>query len=318
MKHRVICGMLLLAFPILLQAQSEIRYYDYNWKPCAPAAARFVSEIIRTDSGFLHRDYFVHEKSLQMTGLYADAEGKTRNGQFYYFHANQNLESTGAYRGGKKQGPWLSYHSNGMMQDSSHYDNGRIVGISMSWWPNGIPSDSLHVNEDGTSVRVSWHEDGAPSAAGRYDVNQERTGKWQFFHPNGSPSSIEVYVNGKLTEQQLFDEKGIPEKPGSIRDRDAEFPGGMAAWQKYLYKKIYFPDGFKFTNTDQAIVVVSFSIDPEGNVGDVFVSTPFYPQFDRIAKKAIEDAPKWKPAISHNRKVKVWRRQPVTFQQPEE
>ena len=316
MKHLLCCCASLMSICASL-AQSELKYYDYNWSPCPANQARFLSEITKTDSGYYHRDYFIHEKSLQMAGLYMDGQGKIRHGHFYYFHSNKNIESFGRYHEGKKQGLWLSYHANGMMHDSTFYENGEPVGISMSWWPDGAIMDSTHYNPDGTAVHVSWFENGLPSSAGRYVMQKIRTGTWQFFHMNGKLAARKTYVNGKQTETQLFDENGNMMATDIDQDRDPEFPGGAQGWAKYLRKRVYFPDGFQITNADEAVVVVSFAVDADGKIGDAYVSTPFYPQFDRIALKAIQESPNWKPAIRDNRRIKTWYRQAITFAQPE-
>ena len=54
-----------------------------------------------------------------------------------------------------------------------------------------------------------------------------------------------------------------------------------------------------------------------GKVIDAEVSLPFHPEFDKIALSIIKDSPAWTPATAHNRKVKAYRRQPITFAQPE-
>jgi len=62
--------------------------------------------------------------------------------------------------------------------------------------------------------------------------------------------------------------------------------------------------------------VVSFVINEEGQVEEAFASSPFHPAFDKIALDIIRASPKWNPAMdAHNRKVKAYRRQPVTFVQ---
>lgn len=64
-----------------------------------------------------------------------------------------------------------------------------------------------------------------------------------------------------------------------------------------------------------AIVVVDAAIDEEGNVTDILLTAPLHPDFDKIALTVMRKAPKWIPAINHNRKVKFYFRQPVVFQQ---
>ena len=67
-----------------------------------------------------------------------------------------------------------------------------------------------------------------------------------------------------------------------------------------------------------AVVVAAFIINEDGKIEDVDVVTPFHPMMDKIAIEAIKKSPAWKPRIDHNRKVKEYLRQPVTFQQDTE
>jgi len=308
--------LLLLTSGVHSFSQDIEKYYDYNWKECVPNDARFYSAIFKTDSGYVRKDYFIHEKSIQMVGKYLDADLKIQNGSFYYFHPNGILDGFGKYINGKKDGLWLHYYSDRMPSDSVTYQKGHVIGTSLSWHPNGYVKDSSVINEDGKGVNVGWFDNGNPSFAGLIINGTKPTGNWKFFHKTGAVSSIETYKDGALTNKLYFDEDG---KAIDTTDKDSEasFPGGSKAWLKYLEKKIYFPDQYKIVNGDKAVVVVSFAINEDGVVEDVNVSTPFYPQFDIIAKKAIANSPKWIPAISHNRRVKAWRRQPVTFAQSE-
>jgi TonB family protein len=301
-----------------LQAQTVEKYYDYNWKPCDPSVARFYSVVKKTDSGYVQHDYFIRERAIQMIGKYSDKDSKVRNGYFTYFHSNGFVQSQGHYVAGKREGLWTSYHSNGIMSDSTVYRGNEITGISLAWHYNGFTADSINIKDDSSGVQVSWFDNGIPSLAGLYAAGKKKTGKWIFYHNNGIKSAIETYKAGKLVEKQYFDENGKEKKDTTNRDKEAGFPGGIAAWQSYLVKKIWFPDQYRLTNGEKAIVGVNFTIDEEGNVKDAFVSIPFHPEFDRIALKAITNSPKWKPAVDHNRKVKDRFTQPVTFHQVDE
>ncbi len=313
MRYRLML-LLLVAF-LHVNAQTVEKYFDYQWKPCEANEARFYCVITKTDSGYVRKDYFIHEKLLQMLGKYTDVDCKIANGHFLFFHSNGKVESAGAYVNGKKNGLWLGFHSNGMMSDSTVYNAGRIIGTSLSWHSNGYIADSLVLHEDGSGLEVSWFDNGYPSVAGLYAAGRKQHGKWKFYHDNGAISSIELFNEGKLVDKNYFDEGGNPQSDTTNKDRDAVFPGGNSAWQNYVFKKVYFPEQYKIVNADKAIVVVSFAVNEEGKVVDVFVSTPFYPEFDKIAESAISRSPKWNPAIKHNRKVKFWMRQRVTFSQ---
>lgn len=292
------------------------RYFDYNWKKCDVGVARYYSVIEFDDSCWRRSDFFIREKKLQMKGAYKDSACKIATGLFHYFHANGNLESKGGYVDGKREGLWLRYHSNTMLKDSVQYTNDKPSGTRLQWFSNGYPMDSSVYTGDGKGIHINWFDDGIPSSAGR-TINDSLHGKWQFFHKNGNLSAIEVYDNGKLVSREYYDEKGKLMSDTTNHDSPAIFPGGKKAWNKYVYNKLYFPDEYKITGGDRAIVVVKAWVDEEGNVTNAEVSSPFHPAFDKIALSAFIKSPKWKPAISHNRKLAQGIILPVTFGQPE-
>ena len=302
----------LLAFQSYSQTE---KYFDYRWQPCNPEEARFYAIINKTDSGYVRKDYFIHERSLQMSGKYKDADCTIQDGSFFYFHPNGNLSSLGQYVNGKRDGVWQSFHSNGAARDSVTFNMGGIVGIRMSWHANGYIADSLYVKEDGTAVNISWFDNGVPSSAGRLSASGKQQGKWIYYHNNGKCSAIETYDEGILLNKLYFDEEEKPEADTTSKDRDAVYGNGANAWQNYMARNCYFPNQYKLTNADKAVVEVSFEVNEAGQVENAFVSTPFHPEFDRIALKAVQQSNKWKPAISHNRKIKTRLIQSLTFAQ---
>lgn len=296
-------------------AQKIERFYDYRWKEVTDAThARFYATIEKKDSVWLRQDFYLREGRLQMKGYYKDADCKIAHGEFKWYHPNGYLQTAGNYTNNKRSGVWLSFHENGMMSDSVFYnENGGIVGKRLGWHTNGMMADSTMINPDGSGVSIYWWENGNPSAAGRYAAGQQRHGKWQYFHSNGQLASLETYNNGKLIDKEYYNEKGLKQADTSEHDREASFPGGLAAWQKYLQKKLYFPPQYKLVNTDQAVVMVRFAVEEDGSISEPTVTIPLHPDFDKIALDVIKRSPKWIPAISHNRKIKEYHSQPVTF-----
>ncbi len=309
---------LLLPFFVFLSifahAQKKTIYYDYTWKPCEPGLARFLAIIESTDSGFFRQDYFVSKSSLQMQGLYKDSNCKIKNGGFAYFYPNGNISSVGKYINQKKEGLWLSYHYNGMMQDSTTYHDDKQVGVSMGWYQNGFPSDSSYCDEEGKAVEVYWFDNGQPSGAGRR-IDAKQFGKWQYFHKNGKLAATEVYGQNALESRIYFTEEGIQLADTTNKDREAMFNGGMAKWKKFLMNNLNFPSDYKLVNTNVVTVVISAIIDEDGNVLDPYVDTPFSSVFDEEAIRVIKKSPKWLPQIDHNRRVRMYVRQPISFVQ---
>jgi len=305
-----------LFISLITYSQRIEKFYNYRWEPVAPNEARFYSLITKTDSGWYRLDYYIHERSLQMKGLFEDSACTIRSGYFYFFHPNHSPSAFGRYLNGKKEGTWYAFFDNGLVQDSAFYREGSLTGTHLKWYANGYTADSAVYNADGSGVEISWFDNGNPSSAGRYGEGYKQQGTWQYFHKNGKISAQEKYDHGKLLSRKYFDERGIEKMDTASLDREAEFRGGQSAWVKFLGKKLYFPDQYTFINGDQAVVVVSGEINEDGRMENVKVTTSLAPAFDKIALKTVQSSPDWIPAMDHNRKVKYYFSQPVIFSMP--
>jgi TonB family protein len=315
--------LLLLPFLIFftsLFAQKTESYYDFHWRPVADASrAAYLAVMEKKDSGWSRKDYFLREGRMQMDGFYKDEDCKVPHGNFRNFFRNGRPKSLGRYVDGKRYGTWLSFHENGVLSDSATYiAEGILMGTRMGWHANGYLSDSTVINPDGSGVAIHWWDNGNPSVAGLYAPGFKKQGKWKYFHQNGQLASLETYNADVLVNKEYFDEKGVPQSDTTTRDGEAVFPGGMKAWGKYLSEHLYFPAQYKFTNDGQVTVLVRFAVNEDGSVSDVEVTSSFHKDFDQIAVNIIKRSPKWIPASSHNRKLKEYHEQPVTFAQTSE
>lgn len=119
--------------------------------------------------------------------------------------------------------------------------------------------------------------------------------------------------------------KGIIEVPKAKVDDDYEktflkveiessYPGGAAAWKRYLNKNFHYPDD-GLNNEIQGIVTVLFIVDKEGNVSEVeAISGPEEGGLREEAVRVIRNSGAWIPAIQNGRNVKSYKKQPVVFQ----
>ena len=312
-QRNVITFVLVVAIFNIGFAQKNEKFYNYKWQECKPNMARFYSSVTKTDTGFLRKDYFIKEKSLQMSGLFSDEACKVKNGFFTYCHNNGAIYSYGKYINNQKEGLWKSYYDNGFKKDSMVFHSGKLYGIGLTWHSNGCLEDSFNLKEDGSGVYVSWFDNGKLSSAGKYSADIKQTGTWKYYHKNGKVSSNEIYFNSKLIDRRYFDENGEMLNDTTNRDRTAQFGAGMDSWIKYINEHISFPEGCKIINSDSAIVVVSFIVNEEGSVEDVNVSTSFEKVFDEEVINTIIKSPRWLPAINHNRKIPMAFELPVIF-----
>lgn len=96
---------------------------------------------------------------------------------------------------------------------------------------------------------------------------------------------------------------------------EAQFPGGQAAWTKFI-SKIIEQHIKELTEKDYGTCVVKFVIDTRGNVHYVEATTMKGTKLAEIAVDAILKGPKWIPAQQNGQNVNAYRLQPVTLMKP--
>jgi protein TonB len=118
--------------------------------------------------------------------------------------------------------------------------------------------------------------------------------------------------------------KGVVEGPKPRQEEDyektfvkveieSEFPGGAAAWLRYLNRNFRYPDD-GLNNQVEGTVMVQFIVDKDGNVSDVqAISGPSEGGLRQEAMRVIRKSGVWIPAIQNGRKVKSYKQQPVIF-----
>ncbi len=94
---------------------------------------------------------------------------------------------------------------------------------------------------------------------------------------------------------------------------EASYPGGDKAWTRYIQREISrYMDELQ-DDGKAGTCVVQFIVDREGNISEVEALTMKGTKLAEICVNAIRKGPKWIPAEQNGRKVKAYRRQPVTF-----
>lgn len=117
--------------------------------------------------------------------------------------------------------------------------------------------------------------------------------------------------------------KGVIEAPKKVEEDydklftkveiESSYPGGNSAWTRYLYKSMRYPQEAQ-DNDIQGTIVVQFIVDKDGNVSDVeAISGPTNGGLRDEAIRVIKKSGKWEPAVQNGRKVKSYKKQPITF-----
>ena len=125
--------------------------------------------------------------------------------------------------------------------------------------------------------------------------------------PDGSTNSkTESNGNGTVVvkEPEKNDEPPLP-------SRGPSFPGGPAAWLKFLQRYLESPDDIE---PGQRIEVqVRFWVDIDGGVSRAEIIKSGGNVFDKEVLRVLKKMPKWEPALQAGRPIAVAFQQPVIF-----
>lgn len=92
---------------------------------------------------------------------------------------------------------------------------------------------------------------------------------------------------------------------------ESEYPGGAAAWHRFLNRNLRYPQE-AIDNEIQGTVVVQFIVDKAGNVSDVeAISGPKELKAESILM--IRKSGQWTPAVQNGRQVRSYKKQPIVF-----
>lgn len=212
---------------------------------------------------------------------YADATLSMRQGSCEFDGENEGIQTRGVYSNGDRDGLWLTKYGDGRLDDSTFFDKGAAV----------------------TSVRYYYYPDKHLQLVTEDDVPDQKfyalgyTKKGQLF---SADSTTEDYTNVSFAE-----------------DTVAQFPGGPAAWSRYIQRQImaHVDD---FTDKDYGTVLLRFFIDTSGNISNVRALTMNGSLLAGIGIQAVQKGPAWVPARQKGRNVKAFRIQPLTLTSPDQ
>jgi protein TonB len=184
-------------------------------------------------------------------------------------------------------------------------------------YKKGGPMSMLRTYKD-SDLRIldgrylKYASNGAIEVLGHY-LNGQKVGNWLTFNDSGK-----VITTIRYDHDTIVIDRNPKPKDTAISfpdEKDASFPGGPRAWQKYLVKSLE-----KSKTAEKAFtggtVYINFVIGVQGDVQDIFVSKSVEFVIDDESVEIIKKSPKWNPAFQNGRNVKAYRRQPLTFVTP--
>ncbi|HEY5371262.1 MAG TPA: energy transducer TonB [Hanamia sp.] len=94
---------------------------------------------------------------------------------------------------------------------------------------------------------------------------------------------------------------------------EASFPGGQAAWNKYITQQLMLHVN-DFTTRDVGTCTIRFIVDINGETKDVQATNMKKTKLAKASIEAIENGPRWIPAQQDGKAVNAYRIQPVSLQ----
>lgn len=315
MKKTILAILILVACQISKAQTDTISFYiDGSEKRVEQKNATYLRVGIREISYWKIYDLYLNEDKIRMKGFSKDDSLKLKEGVAEYYYKSGKVFARRYFMNGLQHGLSRSWYENGQIQDSAIYLKGVVVGEEKGWHEDGTLR-SVTINDtlgNGNGSSLNYYTNGVLRSKGDTRLDK-KNGNWYYYRKDKSPASEVVFDKDSVIAYKAFDEKGNLVAKVKDFEREANYKGGEAAWNRYMsteLSKIYqSPE----SNLYSGSCTIQFIIDQEGNVTDVEAIESTNDNLAALAIVFIQKSKKWAPAIQYNLPVKAWRRQKFTF-----
>ena len=261
--------------------------------------------------------HFISNGQLYCKGSYKKSPDEIRQGVFEWYHENGKLLATGFFDNDKLSGLYKIWNKDGMLTDSLFYKENLLCCKGKSLDNNGNITTDYNLDDNGTGAcKLFWNKN-VLQAEGNY-FQGIRSGKWYYYTKEGIKQWEVEYKKGQLSSATCLDALNANNE-SCIFEKEAEFKGGDKKWVAYLsnvLSKEGYPSRKLAKSKRQDLfgnVIAQFIVDKDGAVTDITIVHSLNEIADTIVLKALQNSPKWEPAVQYGRRVKAYRLQPVTF-----
>jgi TonB-dependent SusC/RagA subfamily outer membrane receptor len=136
---------------------------------------------------------------------------------------------------------------------------------------------------------------------------------------DAAKKGVLVFEDAKIQElfENSFQKKDTINPDNKIFEKvevEPSFPGGEPEWKKYLKRNLSGVNpAIKGAPNRAYTVFVQFVVDKEGYISDVKALTHYGYGMEEAAVRVIKKGPYWNPATQNGRKVKAYKKVPITF-----
>ena len=227
------------------------------------------------------------------------------SGSCIEFYENGKRKSIKNYVDGVQTGVFSQYYPSGRLYIAGEYDpkGGRIIKEARDTTGKVTASD-------GTGNMIIYTNDFKRIVEEGPIVNGLEDGEWHGMSAD-SARSVLNYKQGLFQNGKTFDKKGL-EYPDDPVLREPSFPGGINAFFKFLQHTIRYPVVAKEAGV-QGQVFVSFNVERDGSLTNVYVAKGAGSGLDEEAMRVIKLSSKWNPGIQGGIPVRRQYTIPISF-----
>lgn len=321
--------LLLTAFPVFSQKDSVRKYLDADLHFTSKKDGVYPAMAVKNGDHWML--YAVYPDTSVLLKVYFEDAGLTvKDGPFLLYHSKGVTAQSGYFTNNSADGLWRSWYTNGQLKNEGLLVNNHFSGVWKAWYENGrLMSERTYQyvdsSKNGTPVHQhspdysvqkvlddftpegklegpcrTFYENGNKESVVNYH-NDSLTGSCSWYRMSGIASSKELYVNGKVTDLECYDEEGkLTGATCSILKLPLLIHPFLSA-EDYITDELH-----KEKNRDikeEGDATVSFTVTADGKIENPVVSSSPDPALSRHIIKIIGAMPAWSPAITHNRKI---------------
>jgi protein TonB len=183
-------------------------------------------------------------------------------------------------------------------------------------WGSLVKSTS-YADHDGTVQNgrfFLYNSNGNLDSVGMYDHGKKNGSFYKY--RSYTEDSIRAIHQYNYRDDSLVKFFNLTENKEKVKDttneKESEYPGGIAAWYRYLAKNLVYPER-AISKEVQGQVQVDFIIDTNGVVKDLFIQKSVEYSIDQASLELIKKSGEWNPATNKGLPVKSYKMQPVNF-----
>lgn len=311
-------GSCLFAQPLTMHAPVEntdtvVRYVDVAGRVQPRENAAYLQKTWPQNGKYqLHLYTNNADNRIVRKAVYADVALQELDGPFENYHPNGQLKDSGCYAKKLRNGLFKTWYESGQLNSIFQYANGIKVDTGKTFTDKGNLAGMFIADRQGNGVEINYYSNGNVRLTGPVSGGV-KNGTWTLKRENGTNMMQIEFARDSVAQTTCFGEDGkTPADGPCIYERFARFPGGTEGWRNFLMANLKYPQK-AIQSEIQGTVMLEFTIDTTGQVGDIKVLSSPNELLTKEALRLMAISPKWETAIQYNRKVKGRLRQPIYF-----